>query len=115
MGLFTKWYTAAGATTSGWHAVHMLRWLLLLTGLLGVGSVVATLAGRVDELPVRPSAVLSALGPLSAALILLRLIDHPHSHLSVRIGLLVALVGAVMIGVGAWQAIDEAAGGRAGP
>jgi hypothetical protein len=107
VGLFTKWYTAGGVTTSGWHAVHVLRWLLVLTGLVAVGSVVARLAGRAGDLPFRSSTVLLVLGSVSTALVILRWVDHPHAHLSVRIGLLVALVGAVMLSVGARHTIDE--------
>lgn len=107
IGLFTKWYTDAGRTRSGWSAVHEIRWLLLLCGLMAVGWVVAKALGRLPELPVAPSLVLAPAGALSTALVLLRWFHHPASHLSVRIGLFVALVGAIIVAVGAWQALAE--------
>jgi hypothetical protein len=118
IGLFMKWFdlnlplsgTVAGVTlsVSGWHAVTTLRWLLLLTALFAIGLALAKGYGKEVELPIPPSVALTGLGGLSVLWILARLVDHPAPHLSVKLGLFVSLVGAVVVTVGGRQMMDEA-------
>jgi hypothetical protein len=121
IGLFLKWYgfslssavtgllSAHGVSTSisGWHSVTSLRWLLLITALLAIGLALAKAYGKTVSLPIAPSVLLTGLGGLSVVWIVWRLLDHPAPHLSVKLGLFVSLVGAVVLTVGGRQLMTE--------
>jgi hypothetical protein len=113
--LSLKWFGVGGpvgrfapriATTSsvgGWHALGLLRWLVLLAAVVAPMPLLIRGAQRWLGLPRRIHVVVAALGALTTALLGYRvLIDLPDPRHVVdqKAGAIAGLVGALMIAIG---------------
>jgi hypothetical protein len=126
---FFKWYGASassslgasiGHSLNGWHSFHNSRWIWLLTIVVALGAV-AVSAGVVQlHSPVPLGAVVAALGALSTALVLYRIVHHPSGGTSgtfggvhysasygIRIGIWLGLIAAAGIAYGGYVALRE--------
>jgi hypothetical protein len=108
VGLLMKWYETSGAgarSWSGWHSVTVLRAVIVLTVLLVALAAALPRVIKGLDLPAAPA--LTLLGGAVTVWILARLLAHPIAHSGVKLGLFVALVGAVLVMVGERQVMDE--------
>jgi hypothetical protein len=118
--LFLSWYGAGGtgASATGWTALSVLRWLILLDGLLAVGLAGAQAACRAPALPVTLSVAATVVAvPTAIALIYRVLINlpGPDSIVSQKPGAFVGLIAACAIAYGAGSSLrQESAAPRRG-
>jgi hypothetical protein len=127
---FFKWYGGSasssigaisyGVSANGWHTFTNSRWIWLLTIIVALGAVWLQASGRRLDGPVHPSVVVTALGALSAVLILYRIIDHPSGGTSgsiagvhysasygIKIGIWLGLIAALAIAYGGYLAMQD--------
>lgn len=93
---FMHWYGGAAssslgnvsvhASLNGWHSFENSRWIWLATIVVALGSVYASARGLAERAPVYLSVLVSALGALSAAMILYRIVHHPSGSESGTVG-----------------------------
>jgi hypothetical protein len=124
---FFKWYgvSSSGAgiagvnlnvTRSGWDTFTNSRWIWLITIIVALGAVLVTATQAKIELPVKPGVIVAALGALSTALILYRIIHHPtasasfgnfHASVGIKIGIWLGLIAAAVTTYGGYLAMHE--------
>ena len=116
-----KWYgvvelpTSAdhpGAQTSAgaWKELTDLRWLMLLTALVTIASVVLHISQRSHGSQTDMSVLVAGLGSITAVLVFVRvLIDLPstHSVVDVKLGGFLGLLATLGIAFGAFESIRE--------
>jgi hypothetical protein len=93
-------------TQNAWQAFTFVKYVLLLTGLVGILAGIATLARPRGRPPVAPTAVTVGLGVVSSLLILHRVIN-PIGEAGREYGLFLALIGAAGIALGGWLALER--------
>jgi len=98
-------------TESAWHAFSFVKWVLLLTALVGIRAGVAALARRGGRSATGATAVTAGLGILSTLLILYRVIN-PIGEAGREYGLFVGFLAALGVAVGGWLALEQSAGSR---
>ena len=118
----TKWYgvarvpdpSAARPALSGavdaWNALTLVRWVMLVTILAAVGSVVLHASQRSHGTRTDTSTVLFGLGTVTAALVVYRvLIDLPQASrvLDQKLGAFLGVVFALGIALGGMEAVAE--------
>jgi len=127
---FFKWYGVSSSSSiggagfsssaNGWHTFTNSRWIWLITIIVALVAV-AVAAGHLKlESPVQPGVVVAALGALSTALILYRILDHPSAggsgtiggvHYSasagIKIGIWLGLIAAALITYGGYLAMQH--------
>jgi len=102
----------SGLTTAenAWRELTLLRWLMLVTAAVAVGSVALHASQRSHGAKTDTSIVVTALGTLTAALVGYRvLFDLPNSSsvVDVKIGAYLGLIAAIGIAIGGWESIRE--------
>jgi hypothetical protein len=102
----------SGITTAenAWDVLTNVRWLMLLTILAAVGSVVLHASQRSHGAKTDTSVVVAVLGTATAALVSYRvLIDLPNSSsiVDVKLGGYLGLAAAIGIAIGGFESIRE--------
>ena len=102
----------SGITTAenAWRALTMVRWLMLLTIVVALGSVVLHATQRSHGAKTDTSVVVAVLGTLTAVLLGYRvLIELPNvnSVVDVKIGAFLGLFSAVGIALGGYESMRE--------
>jgi hypothetical protein len=112
--LILPWYGASGpggsVTVTGWSALSILRWLILLDGLAAVALATAQAACRAPALPVSLSVISTVLGAVTAIALVYRVLINlpgPDSIVAQRLGAFLGLVAAVAIVYGAFASMRE--------
>lgn len=118
----TKWYGVAGVpdpsatrpalsgAVDAWNALTIVRWVMLVTILAAVGSVVLHASQRSHGTRTNTSALLFGLGTVTAALVVYRvLIDLPQASrvIDQKLGALLGIVCALGIALGGMEAVAE--------
>lgn len=118
-----KWYGVAGVpdpsaarpavstAINAWHGLSIIRWVMLLTIVVAVGSVVLHLSQRSHGVQTDTSRLVTALGSLTAVLLIYRvLIALPGGDriTDQKVGAVLALLCAVGIALGGRQSMLEA-------
>lgn len=118
----TQWYGVAGVpdpsyarpaistAENGWDGLTVIRWVLLATILVAVGSVFLHASQRAHGTKTDTSRLVAALGALSSALLIYRvLIALPGDGtvLDQKLGAFLGLVGAVGIAWGGYESVLE--------
>lgn len=90
------WYAPpVGPGISGWHALTVLRWLLLLAGITGIGLALAQARLRAPAIPVVFAVLLTVFGLITTIALIVRvLLDQPGGSLSTAAGGYVGLAAA---------------------
>jgi hypothetical protein len=120
--LLLKWFglagnpgpTAARAAVStaenAWRGLTVLRWLMLLTILVAVGSVILHATQRSHGAKTDTSAIVTVIGTITAALLAYRvLIDLPTPDrvIDQKIGAFLGLLSAIGIAYGGYESMRE--------
>jgi len=101
----------ASSSSTGWDTFTNSRWIWLITIIVSLAAVIAVGAAQRIESPVQPSAIVTALGALSAILIFYRIVHHPsgsasfggfHASYGIKIGIWLGLIAALAITYGGY-------------
>jgi hypothetical protein len=118
----TEWYGIAGgagrsATRSGltsaenaWHGLTVLRWLMLLTVALAIGSVILRASQSSHGTQTDTSRLLTALGTLTAVLVAYRVLINlpaPDRVMDQKLGAVLGVLSAFGIALGGYESIRE--------
>jgi hypothetical protein len=117
-----QWYGVAGvpgdtqtapavqSSVNAWDALSVLRWLMLATVLLAVGSLVLHATQRGHGSRTNTSPLLMAAGGLTSALLVYRVfIDLPHRSevLDQKLGAVLGVLSAIAIAFGGFDSLRE--------
>lgn len=119
--LFLKWYSYGAdidtplgdfsASVGAWDGAGFFgtiaNLVIAAAGIVAVGLAVVKMASKSVSLPVAASALTAAGGFAATAFIVLRIIFKPGEGGSLKFGIFVALVGAVIQAVAGWKAMQE--------
>jgi hypothetical protein len=83
--------------------------VILAAALSAVGLAVLTATSRTVALPVAASAITAALGIAAVVMVLLRMLFQPgpNEFVSLKFGILLALIAAVIVAYGGWISMRE--------
>jgi hypothetical protein len=101
---------------NAWHALSLIRWLMLLTIVVAIGSVLLHGSQRAHGAKTDTGAVVAGLGALTAAALVVRvLIDLPSANSVVdqKLGAYIGLLCAVGIALGGYEQMLEERARRA--
>jgi hypothetical protein len=112
----TAWFGVSGipgrsevvATENAWHAMAILRWLMLLTIIVSVGSLFLHASQRTHGAESDTSLAVTVLGTATAVLLAYRvLIDlpSPKSVVDQKLGAYLGLLSAIAIAIGGYDAL----------
>ena len=111
------WFTvdAGGFSFGGnaWDTMELIRFILLLAALAGIGLAASSAAQAQVNMPVALSALAAGLGGLGAVLVLFRIISPPDGGVGDAIdvgrgiGVFLGLIAAAGVGYGGWTAMQE--------
>jgi hypothetical protein len=102
--------SALTTAENAWRELTELRWLMLLTIAVAVGSVVLHATQRSHGAKTDTSLVVTGLGTLTAVLVGYRvLIDLPNSTsvVDVKIGGYLGLISTIAIAIGGWESVRQ--------
>lgn len=117
-----KWYALSGplvptarflglsTSVNGWHALSILRWLIVLTALAGLAAFYVQGSRRAPALPVGLTVIATLLGFLtSIALIYRVVINEPggYSAIHQRFGAFAGMFSAIAITIGGYRSLRE--------
>ncbi len=91
---------------NAWETLEIIRFLLLITGLVAVGLGIATAMARDVAMPVASSALVAGLGILSVVFIAYRILDPPFDS-GREIGVFLGLIAAAAVAYGGWRSMQE--------
>jgi hypothetical protein len=118
----TKWYGVAGVpdpsaarpalstAENAWNGLSIVRWVMLLTIVAALGSVVLHASQRSHGTRTDTSRVVFVLGSLTSVLLFYRvLIDLPEANkvIDQKLGALLGLVCALGIALGGFESVTE--------
>jgi hypothetical protein len=100
-----KWYGHGDQARTGWEALTVLRWLLVVTIAAALALVVAQIARRSPAIPVTLSLVVTVLGPICVLALIYRvLIDAPAHE---QVGAFLGLLSAIGLAYGGFLSLRE--------
>ncbi len=127
----TKWYGVAGVpdpsaakpaistAEDAWNGLSVVRWLMLITILAAIGSVVLHASQRSHGGRTDTSRVLAALGTLTSVLLLYRVLislPEPSKVIDQKLGAVLGLACALGIAIGGFESVrEQRAGTRNAP
>jgi hypothetical protein len=118
----TKWYgvneipgrvatrTQMTHAANAWHALSIVRWLMLATIVVAVGSVLLHGSQRSHGSKTNTGALVAVLGSITAAVLIYRvLIDLPSagSVVDQKLGAIIGVIAAVGIAFGGYESMLE--------
>ena len=98
---------------NAWDTMEIIRFILLLTALAGVGLAIAAITQSDVNMPVAASAIATGLGILSVILVAFRIISPPDGGLGDlidvgrSIGVFLGLIASAGVAYGGWVAMQE--------
>ncbi len=103
----------SGITTAenAWRGLTSVRWLMLLTIVVALGSVILHASQRSHGAKTDTSLAVTALGTMTAALLSYRVLiepPDPSSVVDVKIGAFLGLLSAIGIALGGYESMREA-------
>ena len=105
--LALPWYENAGRTLDAWDTFGPAVVLLLLSAVVALVLVVATVTERSTALPVAAAIWSTFFGFVAVIAAIVRLLERPQGSSSLCAGAWVALAGALLIAVGSWESIRD--------
>lgn len=111
VALVLPWYSGPQGNLGAWDTFGPAVALLMLSALVGLVYVLATLTERTTAVPVGAMIWSTLLGWIAVVAAVVRLLERPEDASSLCAGAWVALAGAILIAVGSWEALrDERTG-----
>jgi drug/metabolite transporter (DMT)-like permease len=107
VSLFERWYEAPVGNLDAWDTFGPAVVLLLAAVCAALAMVVSALTERSPELPVSTAVWCVLLGLIAVIAAVVRVLERPDHATEVCFGAWLALAGAVLILVGAWQALRD--------
>jgi hypothetical protein len=104
VSLFLDWFEGTGVSLSAWEAFDVADVILFLVGLAGVLVALLAATQSKSDLPIMGAALTMVAGAVATLLVVYRELN-PVGDLDQAGGMLVGLVGALGVAVGAWLAI----------
>jgi hypothetical protein len=104
VSLFMVWFEDSGVSLSAWEAFDAADVILLAAGLAGILLPILAATQSKSDLPIVAAALTVPAGVVATLLVLYRELN-PVGDLDQAGGMLVGLLGALGIAVGAWLAI----------
>jgi hypothetical protein len=104
--LFLVWFEDSGVGLSAWEAFDVADLILLAVGVAGILLPVLAATQSKSDVPIAGAALIVPAGVLATLLVLYRELD-PVGDLDQAGGMLVGLLGALGVAVGAWLAIHS--------
>jgi hypothetical protein len=105
--LTLPWYENAGRTLDAFDTFGPAVVLLLLSAVVALVLVVATVTERSTALPVAAAIWSTFFGFVAVIAAIVRLLERPQDSTSLCAGAWVALAGALLIAVGSWESIRD--------
>jgi hypothetical protein len=102
--LFLDWFEASGVGVSAWEAFEVADVILLAVGLAGILVALLAATQSKSDLPTAGAALTVVAGAVATVIVLYREMN-PVGDLDQAGGILVGLLGALGVAVGAWLAI----------
>jgi hypothetical protein len=93
-----------------WNGLTVVRWLMLVTIAVALGSVLLHATQRGHGAKTNTSLLVTALGTLTAALLIYRVLIElpaPDQIVDVKLGGFLGLLSAIGIALGGWESIRE--------
>lgn len=118
------WYGADGIpgrtsrlvyAEDAWHGLALVRWLMLLTIAVAIGSLPVRLARRTDGARTETGLAVTILGTVTAAVLIYRVLivlPSPAQVVDQKLGAFLGLLFALGIGYGGLESLREARGHR---
>jgi len=107
VALALPWYETPSGSLGAWSTFGPTVVLLIIAAVLGVLLAIVTASERSSAIPTA-TVVWTVIGGLAAVVAaLVRVLERPSHASGVEVGAWLALVGAVAILVGAWQAMRD--------
>jgi hypothetical protein len=118
----TEWFGVAGVpdpsaarpavsgTESGWMGLSVVRWVVLVTALVAIGSLVLHASQRRHGTKTDTSRLVAGLGSLTFLLLIYRVLIHLPSGAKVidqKLGAVLAIVCALGVALGGYESIAE--------
>jgi hypothetical protein len=111
VALTLPWYENFEGKLSAWSTFGPAVVLLMLAAALALVLVLATLTERSTALPVATAVWCTLFGAVGVVAGIVRVLERPHDATSLCSGTWLALAGAILIALGAWQSMrDERTG-----
>jgi prepilin signal peptidase PulO-like enzyme (type II secretory pathway) len=107
ISLMLPWYENAEGKLSAWSTFGPAVVLLMLAAIAALALFLATITERTPALPVATAVWSVLFGLIAVVAALVRVLERPDHATSLCAGTWLALVGAVMILLGAWQSIRD--------
>jgi hypothetical protein len=107
ISLTLPWYENAEGKLGAWSTFGPAVVLLMLAAIAALALLLATITERTPALPVAAAVWGVLFGLIAVAAALVRALERPDHATSLCAGTWLALVGAVMILLGAWQSIRD--------
>jgi hypothetical protein len=111
VALTLPWYENLEGKLDAWDTFGLGVVLLMIAAAAALVLVLSTVTERSTALPVAASVWSTLFGMVAVIAAVVRLLERPHSAISLCAGAWVALAGAVLIAAGSWESIrDERTG-----
>jgi prepilin signal peptidase PulO-like enzyme (type II secretory pathway) len=107
ISLTLPWHENAEGKLGAWSTFGPAVVLLMLAAIAALALLLATITERTPALPVAAAVWGVLFGLIAVAAALVRALERPDHATSLCAGTWLALVGAVMILLGAWQSIRD--------
>jgi uncharacterized membrane protein YedE/YeeE len=107
VSLTLPWYENAEGKLDAWSTFGPAVVLLILAAVAALALLLATIAERTPALPVAAAVWGVLFGLVGVVAAIVRVLERPDHATSLCAGAWLALVGAVMVLLGAWQSIGD--------
>jgi Na+-transporting NADH:ubiquinone oxidoreductase subunit NqrE len=115
VALLEPWYQGPSGQLDAWDTFGPAVALLLAATSAALALIVATVTERTVALPVALAVWTVLLGLIAVIAAIVRVLERPQHSTGLCIGAWLALIGAVAILLGAWQALRDERPGRYEP
>ncbi len=114
--LAPSWYSVGGApgpSVTGWEALTVMRWLILVTVAVALALAWFQATRRAPALPSSLSVIATVLGTITTLTLIWRVVislpgpDGPAGSISAEVGAYVGLVSALLLAAGALWSLRE--------
>jgi prepilin signal peptidase PulO-like enzyme (type II secretory pathway) len=100
-----KWYGHGSQARTGWQALPVIRWLLVVTIVLAFALVLTQLTRRSPAIPVTLSLFVFVFGVISVIALIYRVLINPPAH--EQIGAFLGLISAAGLAYGGYLSLRE--------